>query len=57
MTSFTIAKPTEPGFWARIWHRLRAFDEAIHHDSVETLHRRTESLEKRLKELERSQLG
>ena len=53
MTSLTISKPAEPVFWAKIWHGLRGFDEALHHDPAEALHRRVESLEKRLKDLER----
>ena len=57
MTSFTTAKPTEAGVWTKVWHGFRAFDEAIHHDPAETLHRRAEGLEKRLSDLERSQAG
>ena len=55
MNTLTISKPANPGLWMKIWSGLRVFDEAIHHDPVEALHRRTESLEARLKDLERMQ--
>jgi hypothetical protein len=55
MNTLTISKPANPGIWTKIWYGLRAFDEAIHHDPAEALHRRTESLEARLEDLERRQ--
>jgi len=52
MATLTISKSTEPGIWTKIWHALRAFDEALHHDPAEAHQRRIESLGARLERLE-----
>jgi len=52
MTTLTIPKPIEVGFWSKIWRALSAFDEAVYHDPAEALQRRVVSLEARLKDLE-----
>ncbi|MFQ5566312.1 MAG: hypothetical protein ACE5EU_08120 [Paracoccaceae bacterium] len=52
MTNQTNSRPAEPGFWARTWRGLRAFDESLHHDPAEALQSRIERLEARLREVE-----
>ncbi|MEE9195585.1 MAG: hypothetical protein V3U44_07060 [Alphaproteobacteria bacterium] len=52
MTTPTISKPAEPGIWTRLWHRLRAFDEAVHDNPTQALHRRIRRMEARLDDLE-----
>jgi hypothetical protein len=52
MTTLTIPKPANPGFWAKAWHALRALDEAAHDDPAEAQRRRIGQLEARLKDLE-----
>ena len=52
MTTPTISKPAEPGIWTRLWHGLLTFDEALHDNPTETLHRKIRSLEARLNDLE-----
>ena len=52
MTTQKISEPAEPRIWTKIWHGIRAFDEAMDHDPSEALHRRVEILETRLQGLE-----
>jgi hypothetical protein len=52
MTSHTIRRTTEPGLWRKIWHWLRAVEEAMDHDPTDALHRRINILETRLRDLE-----
>ena len=54
MTTPTISKPFEPGIWTRLWHGLRALDEAVHDTPTEALHREIRSMEARLSKLEAS---
>ena len=54
MTTRTASRLGEPGFWARVWRGLRIFDESLHHDPAEVLHRRIDRLEARLQDVETS---
>jgi hypothetical protein len=52
MTTPTISKPAESGIWTRLWHGLRAFDEAVHDNPTQALYRRIRRMEARLDDLE-----
>ncbi len=44
----TNSHPIRNWFWPATVNWLRAFDEALHHDPTEVLHRRIEHLEAKL---------
>jgi hypothetical protein len=52
MASHTIRRTTEPGFWRKIGHWLRAVEQAMDHDPTDAMHCRMNILEARLPDVE-----